>query len=111
MAQQATVIAPENRPGNVKFEKIYNRAKDKDVASVVLRVRGTILCMDDGLDVMHALTADEVVDCCKHGCIIEKSGVYYRPASWVVSGNVASVHCTDFSGSTPALITFTSYTA
>lgn len=111
MAQQATVIAPENRPGNVKFEKIYNRAKDKDVASVVLRVRGTILCMDGGLNVMHALTADEVVDCCEHGCVIEKGGIYYRPASWVVSGNVASVHCTDFSGGTPALLTFTSYSA
>ena len=111
MAQQATVIAPENRPGNVKFEKIYNRAKDKDVASVVLRVRGTILCMDDGLDVMHALTADEVVDCCEHGCVIEKGGIYYRPVSWAVSGGVASVHCTDFSSGAPALLTFTSYSA
>ena len=111
MSQTATIIAPENRPGNVKFEKIWNRAKDCDVASVVLHSNGTILCMDDGELVRHALTADEVVDCCKHGCIIEKSGVYYRPASWVVSGNVASVHCTDFSGSTPVLLTFTSYTA
>ena len=110
MAQQATVIAPENRPGNVKFEKIWNRAKDCDVASVLLHANKTILCMDGGF-VMHALTADEVVDCCKHGCIIEKSGVYYRPISWVVSGNVASVHCTDFSGGSPALLTFTSYTA
>lgn len=111
MAQQATVIAPENRPDNVKFEKIWNRAKDCDVASVVLHTSGTTLCMDDGGRVVHALSADEVVDCCKHGCIIEKSGVYYRPASWVVSGNVASVHCTDFSSSTPALLTFTSYSA
>ena len=110
MAQQATVIAPENRPGNVKFEKIYNRAKDKDVASVVLHVGGTILCMDDG-DVMHALTADEVVDCCEHGCVIEKGGIYYRPVSWVVSENVASVHCINFSSGSPALLTFTSYTA
>ena len=111
MAQHTTVIAPENRPGNVKFEKIWNRAKDCDVASVVLHAFGTTLCMDDGVDVAHALTADEVVDCCKHGCIIEKSDIYYRPASWVVSGGVASVHCTDFSGGTPALLTFTSYTA
>lgn len=111
MSQTATIIAPENRPGNVKFEKIWNRAKDCDVASVVLHSRGTILCMDVGLDVMHALTADEVVDCCKHGCIIEKSGVYYRPASWVVSENVASVHCINFSSGSPALLTFTSYTA
>lgn len=110
MAQQATIIAPENRPGNVKFEKIWNRAKDCDVAYVVLHANGTVLCMDGGWH-MHALTADEVVDCCKHGCIIEKSGVYYRPASWVVSGNVASVHCTDFSSGSPALLTFTSYTA
>lgn len=43
MAQQATVIAPENRPGNVKFEKIWNRAKDCDVASVVLHAFGTTL--------------------------------------------------------------------
>lgn len=111
MAQQATVIAPENRPGNVKFEKIYNRAKDKDVASVVLHANGTVLCMDVGLDVMHALTADEVVDCCKHGCIIKKGDIYYRPISWVVSGNVASVHCINFSSGSPALLTFTSYTA
>ena len=111
MAQQATVIAPENRPGNVKFEKIWNRAKDCDVASVVLYANGTVLCMDNGGRVMHALTADEVVDCCTHGCIIEKGGVYYRPASWAVSGDVASVHCTNFSSGSHALLTFTSYTA
>ena len=101
------IVAPANRPGRVSFEKIWNRAKDCDVASVVLHANNNVLCMDD----RHALTADEVVDCCKHGCIIEKSGVYYRPASWVVSGGVASVHCTDFSSNTPALLTFTSYTA
>ena len=111
MAQQATVIAPENRPDNVKLEKIWNRAKDCDVASVVLHANGTILCMDKGERVMHALSADEVVDCCKHGCIIEKGGVYYRPASWAVSGDVASVHCINFSSGSPALLTFTSYTA
>ena len=111
MAQQATVIAPENRPDNVKFEKIWNRAKDCDVASVVLHTSGTTLCMDDGGRVVHALSADEVVDCCKHGCIIEKSGVYYRPASWAASGGVASVHCTSFASGSAALLTFTSYTA
>ena len=109
MSETVTIIAPENRPGNVKFEKIWNRAKDKDVASVVLHANGTVLCMDGG-SVMHALTADEVVDCCKHGCIIEKGGIYYRPISWVVSGNVASVHCINFSSGSPALLTFTSYT-
>lgn len=111
MAAQVMVIAPENRPGNVKFEKIWNRAKDCDVASVVLYANGTILCMDNGLHVMHALSADEVVDCCKHGCIIKKGDIYYRPISWVVSGNVASVHCINFSSGSPALLTFTSYTA
>ena len=111
MARKATVIAPENRPGNVKFEKIWNRAKDCDVASVVLYTNGGILCMDEGLHVMHALSADEVVDCCTHGCVIKRGDIYYRPASWAVSGRVASVHCTDFSSGTPALLTFTSYTA
>ena len=105
------IVAPANRPGDVKFEKIWNRAKDCDVASVVLHANGTILCMDKGGRVMHALSADEVVDCCKHGCIIEKGGVYYRPASWAVSGDVASVHCINFSSGSPALLTFTSYTA
>lgn len=111
MAQQATIIAPENRPGNVKFEKIYNRAKDKDVASVVLRVGGTILCMDDG-DVMHALTADEVIDCCEQGCVVRGvSGGFYRPVYWNVSGGVATVVCLDNSGTSGALAAkvFTSY--
>lgn len=111
MAQQATVIAPENRPGNVKFEKIWNRAKDCDVASVVLHANGTILCMDDGLDVMHALTADEVVDCCKHGCIIEKGDIYFRPSYWAVISDVARVGCIDGSTGTVKALTFTSYTA
>ena len=104
-----SLIAPENRPGNVKFEKIWNRAKDCDVASVVLRVNATTLCMDK----RHALTAYEVVDCCKHGCIIEKGGVYYRPVSWAVSGDVATVVCLDNTGSSGALTTkvFTSYQA
>ena len=110
MATKPTVIAPENRPGNVKFEKIWNRAKDCDVASVLLYVNGTTLCMDAGRRVMHALSADEVVDCCEHGCVIKKGDIYYRPVSWAVSSGVASVHCTDFSGGTPALLTFTSYT-
>lgn len=98
------IVAPENRPGNVKFDKIWNRAKDCDVASVVLHANANILCMDG----IHALTADEVVDCCKHGCIIEKSGMYYRPVSWGVSGYVASVYCINFSSGSPALILFTS---
>ena len=32
------LVAPENRPGNVQFEQIWNRAKDQDVAVVVLGV-------------------------------------------------------------------------
>lgn len=111
MAQHTTVIAPENRPGNVKFEKIWNRAKDCDVASVVLHAFGTTLCMDDGVDVAHALTADEVVDCCKHGCIIEKNDIYYRPAYWAVISDVARVGCIDGSSGTVTALTFTSYTA
>ena len=111
MSQTATIIAPENRPGNVKFEKIWNRAKDCDVASVVLHANGTILCMDNGVLVRHALTADEVVDCCKHGCVIEKSGIYYRPSYWSVISDVAHVGCIDGSSGTVTPLTFTSYTA
>ena len=106
MATTSSIIAPENRPGNVKFEKIWNRAKDCDVASVVLHNNGGTLCMDD----MHALTADEVVDCCKHGCIIEAEGVYYRPVCWMVEGDVAGVKCIrTSSGDTLLLRTFYSY--
>ena len=106
MAQQATVIAPEDRPAGIKFEKIWNRAKDKDVAVVVLHVSGTTLCMDD----RHALTADEVIDCCKHGCIVEVDGVYFRPVSWGVEGDVAGVKCiTASSDNTPILRTLKSY--
>ena len=108
MAQQATVIAPENRPDNVKFEKIWNRAKDCDVAFVLLHAHKTILCMDDGWRVVHALSADEVVDCCEHGCVIEKGGIYYRPVSWAIEGDVAYVSCV---GNTSTPLTFTSYTA
>ena len=111
MSQTATIIAPENRPGDVKFEKIWNRAKDCDVASVVLHANGTILCMDDGVLVRHALTADEVVDCCKHGCVIEKSGIYYRPSYWSVISDVAHVGCIDGSSGTVTPLTFTSYGA
>ena len=111
MSQTATIIAPENRPGDVKFEKIWNRAKDCDVASVVLHANGTILCMDDGVLVRHALTADEVVDCCKHGCVIEKSGIYYRPSYWSVISDVAHVGCIDGSSGTVTPLTFTSYSA
>ena len=92
----ANPVAPKNRPDNVKFEKIWNRAKDCDVASVVLHSNKNTLCMDD----RHALTADEVVDCCKHGCIIESNGMYYRPVSWMlkddaVAGVIAGVVCID----------------
>ena len=108
MAQNATVIAPVNRPSGVNFKKIWNHAKDCDVASVLLHTSGTILCMDGGARVRHALSADEVVDCCEHGCIIEKGGVYYRPVFWAIEGDVAYVSCIGNS-STP--LTFTSYTA
>ena len=107
MAMSSPLIAPNDRPGNVKFEKIWNRAKDCDVASVVLRVNVTTLCMDD----RHALTADEVVDCCKHGCLIKADGGYYRPVFWMVEGDVAKVKCISDSSSTPILKTFTSYQA
>ena len=103
------LVAPENRPGNVKFEKIWNRAKDCDVASVVLHVNGTTLCMDK----KHALTADEVVDCCEQGCIVRAGDDFYRPVYWKVSGGVATVVCLDNSGSSGALAAkvFTSYQA
>ncbi len=112
MAQQATVIAPENRPDNVKFDKIWNRAKDCDVAAVLLHANvNGILCIDG----THALTADEVIDCCKHGCIIEANGVYYRPVSWMVRVSdagvvMAGVGCIDSLGNTSTQHKFFSYT-
>lgn len=108
MAAQA-LVAPENRPGNVKFEKIWNRAKDKDVAVVVLGVNGTTLCIDD----THALTAKEVLDCCEHGCVVKASGGFYRPVYWKEAGGVVTVVCLDNSGTSGALAAkvFTSYQA
>lgn len=103
------LVAPENRPGNVKFEKIYNRAKDKDVAVVMLGVNGTTLCIDGH----HALTADEVIDCCEQGCVVEISGGFYRPVFWRENGGIATVVCLDNTGSSGALAAkvFTSYQA
>ena len=104
------LVAPENRPGNVKFEKIWNRAKDKDVAAVVLNVNGTTLCM---MDDRHALTADEVIDCCEQGCVVRVAAGFYRPVFWIENGGVATVVCLDNSGSSGALAAkvFTSYQA
>lgn len=103
------LVAPENRPGNVKFRKIWNRAKDKDVAVVMLGVNGTTLCMDD----RHALTAKEVRDCCEQGCIVQASGGFYRPVFWKENGGVVTVVCLDNTGSSGALAAkvFTSYQA
>ena len=104
-----SIVAPENRPGGVKFEKICNRAKDKDVAVVVLYVNGTTLCMDG----RHALTAKEVLDCCEQGCVVKASGGFYRPVYWKENGGVVTVVCLDNSGSSGALAAkvFTSYEA
>ena len=103
------LVAPENRPGNVKFKKIYNRAKDKDVAVVMLDVNGTTLCIDSP----YALTAKEVLDCCEQGCVVQDSGGFYRPVYWKENGGVATVVCLDNSGSSGALAAkvFTSYQA
>lgn len=105
----ASIVAPENRPGNVNFKKVYNRAKDKDVAVVVLGVNGTTLCIDD----IHALTAKEVRDCCEQGCIVQASGGFYRPVFWKDTGDVVTVVCLDNTGSSGALAAkvFTSYQA
>lgn len=104
-----SIVAPENRPGGVKFEKIYNRAKDKDVAVVTLGVNGTTLCMDD----RHALTAEEVRDCCEQGCVVQTAGGLSRPVFWKDDGNVVTVVCLDNSGNANTLATkvFTSYQA
>ena len=105
----ASIVAPENRPGNVNFKKVYNRAKDKDVAVVVLGVNGTTLCIDD----IHALTAKEVLDCCEQGCVVKVSGGFYRPVYWKENGGVVTVVCLDNTGSSGALApkVFTSYQA
>lgn len=105
----SALVAPANRPGNVKFRKIWNRAKDKDVAVVVLGVNGTTLCIDD----THALTAKEVRDCCEQGCIVQASGGFYRPVFWKDTGDVVTVVCLDNTGSSGALAAkvFTSYQA
>ena len=104
-----TLVEPENRPGNVKFKKIYNRAKDKDVAEVVPGVNGTTLC----IDACHALTAKEVLGCCEQGCVVQVSGGFYRPDYWNENGGVVTVVCLDNSGSSGALAAkvFTSYQA
>lgn len=104
-----SIVAPENRPGGVKFEKIYNRAKDKDVAVVTLGVNGTTLCMDD----RHALTAEEVRDCCEQGCVVQTAGGLSRPVFWKDDGNVVTVVCLVNSGNANTLATkvFTSYQA
>ena len=104
-----SIVAPENRPGGVKFKKIYNRAKDKDVAEVVLGVNRTILCIDD----RHALTAKEVRDCCEQGCVVQTAGGLSRPVFWKDDGNVVTVVCLDNSGNANTLATkvFTSYQA
>ena len=101
------IVAPENRPGNVKFKKIWNRAKDKDVAVVVLDVNGTTLCIDD----RHALTAKEVSDCCEQGCVVQSADGLSRPVFWKDDGNVVTVVCLDNSGdaNTLAMKVFTSY--
>lgn len=106
MAQQS-LIAPADRPGNVNFQKVYNRAKDKDVAVVTLSVNGTTLCMDDH----HALTAEEVRDCCEQGCVVQVSGGFYRPVYWKENGGIVTVVCLDNSGTSGALAAkvFTSY--
>ena len=105
----ASIVAPENRPGNVKFKKIYNRAKDKDVAVVVLDVNGTTLCTDG----RYALTAKEVSDCCEQGCVVRSAGGLSRPVFWKDDGNVVTVVCLDNSGNANTLATkvFTSYQA
>lgn len=110
MAMSSPLIAPNDRPGNVKFEKIYNRAKDKDVASVVLRVHGTTLCIGEEA---YALTAKEVLDCCEQGCVVWISGGLSRPVFWKDDGDVVTVVCLDNSGSGNTLATkvFTSYQA
>lgn len=107
---QTTIIAPADRPGDVNFKKIYNRAKDKDVAAVLLLVaNGTTLCMDD----YHALTAKEVRDCCEQGCVVQVSGGFYRPVYWKENGGIVTVVCLDNSGTSGALAAkvFTSYRA
>ena len=106
---QQSLIAPKDRPGNVNFQKVYNRAKDKDVAVVMLKVNGTTLCMDDH----HALTAEEVRDCCEQGCVVQVSGGFYRPVYWKENGGVVTVVCLDNSGTSGALAAkvFTSYQA
>lgn len=108
MAQQA-LIAPADRPGNVNFQKVYNRAKDKDVAVVMLSVNGTTLCMNKH----HALTAEEVRDCCEQGCVVQVSGGFYRPVYWEENGGIVTVVCLDNSGTSGALAAkvFTSYRA
>ena len=104
-----SIVAPENRPGGVKFKKIWNRAKDKDVAVVVLDVNGTTLCMDD----RYALTAKEVRDCCEQGCVVQTAGGLSRPVFWKDDGDVVTVACLDNTGSSGALAAkvFTSYQA
>ena len=106
---EISIVAPENRPGGVKFKKIYNRAKDKDVAVVVLDVNGTTLCIDD----RHALTAKEVSDCCEQGCVVQSAGGLSRPIFWKDYGDVVTVVCLSNSGDSNTLATkvFTSYQA
>lgn len=94
-----TIVAPENRPGNIDFNKIWNRAKDCDVAAVILEVNNTTLCLDS----QHALTAKEVIDCCEQGCVIWHADGFYRPVYWKENSGVVTVVCLDNSGTSGAL--------
>ncbi len=103
------IVSPENRPEGIDFEKIWNRAKDKDVAVVIMYDNDGILCIDA---MNHALSADEVIDCCEQGCIIVSNTINkYRPVYWTLDSGAAKVLCIDNSGTSgaPAAQVFTSY--
>lgn len=109
MTNASVMISPGNRPEGIDFEKIWNRAKDKDVAVVILYGINGTLCIDSK---HHALSADEVIDCCVQGCIVNIDGEYYRPVYWTADSGVATVLGIDNSGTSGALAAkvFTSYT-
>lgn len=73
------------------MEKIYNRAKDKDVAAVILFASGDEKHLSYDFAGKELLSAAEVTDLFVQGMVISMQGDFYRPLCLVHDGSAVKV--------------------
>ena len=98
-------VKPADRPRNIVYSKILDTAADVDVALRVVIIfeydSKYYAAIGDNDESVFLLSADELFDCCVHGCafvlVTNPARGYFKPFNWLIDSETGAA-CAYFMG-------------